>query len=138
MADIVDRETRSRMMSAIRGKDTKPELLVRRYLHRAGLRYRLHANELPGRPDLVLARFKTVIQVHGCFWHRHRGCRFAYTPSSNRAFWQAKFEENKSRDARNNRKLLGLGWRVLTIWECEAYKSRNLARLLRCIREEPQ
>jgi DNA mismatch endonuclease (patch repair protein) len=135
MADIVDQQTRSWMMSTIRGKNTKPELLVRRYLHHAGLRYRLHAKNLPGRPDLVLTRFKTVVQVHGCFWHRHRGCRFAYMPSSNVSFWRAKFEENTSRDLRNDRKLRGLGWKVLTIWECEAAKPRKLAMLLRCIRE---
>ena len=123
------------MMSGIRGKDTKPELLVRRYLHSAGLRYRLHSKNLPGRPDLVLTQFKTVIQVHGCFWHRHRGCRFAYTPSSNLAFWRAKFVENTARDKRNNRKLSGLGWRVLTIWECEASKPPKLAALLQRLRE---
>jgi DNA mismatch endonuclease (patch repair protein) len=134
MADIVDRATRSRMMSGIRGKDTKPELLVRRYLHRAGLRYRLHAKSLPGRPDLVLTKYMTVVQVHGCFWHRHRGCRYAYTPSSNLPFWRAKFEENTSRDKRNTRKLHGLGWRVLTIWECEASMPQKLAVLLRRIR----
>ncbi|MBK7349912.1 MAG: DNA mismatch endonuclease Vsr [Gemmatimonadetes bacterium] len=136
MTDIVDRATRSKMMSGIRGKDTKPGLLVRRYLHRAGLRYRLHAKALPGRPDLVLTRYRTVIQVHGCFWHRHRGCRYAYFPSSNVPFWRAKFFENTSRDRRNDRKLRALGWKVLTIWECEASKPQKLAGLLDRIREK--
>lgn len=124
------------MMSGIRGKDTKPELLVRHYLHRAGLRYRLHAKGLPGRPDLVLRKYRTVVQVHGCFWHRHPGCRYAYTPSSNLPFWRAKFFENTSRDRRNDRKLRALGWKVLTIWECEASKPQKLEGLLDRIREQ--
>jgi DNA mismatch endonuclease, patch repair protein len=134
MADIVDRETRSRMMSGIRGKNTLPELLVRSYLHRAGLRFRLHPRHLPGKPDLVLARHEAVVEVRGCFWHRHKGCRFATTPSSNRAFWERKFEENTSRDQMNSKQLLDMGWRVFTVWECEAREPRRLAVLVRRIR----
>lgn len=116
--DIVDRATRSRMMSGIRGKDTTPELVVRSYLHRAGLRFRLHS-KLPGKPDLVFPRHQTVIFVHGCFWHRHQGCRFATTPASNAKFWAKKFADNVRRDAHVQQLLAKLGWRVLVIWSCE-------------------
>jgi DNA mismatch endonuclease (patch repair protein) len=119
MADIVDRATRSRMMAGIRGRNTKPELVVRSALHRLGLRFRLHARDLPGRPDLVFPRFRAVVHVHGCFWHRHRNCRFAYVPRSNQAFWSNKFQENVQRDRRNDRELRKLGWRIFTLWECQ-------------------
>lgn len=118
MVDIVDSKTRSRMMSRIRGRDTIPELRLRKALHKLGYRYRLNAPELPGRPDLVFPKFRAVVLVHGCFWHRHRGCRFATTPSSNISFWQQKFDKNLSRDARVLRDLQALGWRVAIIWEC--------------------
>jgi DNA mismatch endonuclease (patch repair protein) len=118
MADIVDKATRSRMMSGIRGKHTGPELALRRALHRTGLRYRLHVRELPGRPDIVFPRFRAVILVQGCFWHRHAGCRFATNPASNRAFWQKKFAGNVRRDRKNLLLLLENGWRVAVIWEC--------------------
>ncbi len=133
MADVVDRQTRSRMMSGIRGRDTRPELVVRSHLHRSGLRFRLHRSDLPGRPDLVLPRWKTVIFVHGCFWHRHHGCRFTTTPSTNRAFWRRKFESNVERDRRTVARLRRAGWRVLTVWECQLSES-HLTRLLRRIR----
>lgn len=133
MADIVDRATRSRMMSGIRGRDTAPELIVRSHLHRAGLRFRLHQNDLPGRPDLVLSRWDTVVLVHGCFWHRHAGCRYATTPASNRQFWQAKFQANVERDIRNRAELRKLGWRVFTVWECRT-GTRALDSLVRKIR----
>lgn len=118
VADIVDKATRSRMMSGIRGKDTKPERELRRALHRRGLRYRLHARDLPGRPDIVLPRFRAVLLVHGCFWHRHERCSFATTPSSNVAFWMSKFSGTMDRDKRNVRSLLERGWRVGVVWEC--------------------
>lgn len=118
MPDIFSPETRSRMMSGIRGKDTKPELQVRRALHAAGLRYRLHVRDLPGKPDIVLPRHRAVVFVHGCFWHRHPGCRLAYTPKSNVDFWLAKLEGNAVRDAGHERTLAQAGWRVFTIWEC--------------------
>jgi len=107
-------------MAAIRGKDTKPEMLVRRYLHRAGFRYRLHAKDLPGKPDIVLPKYRAVIFVHGCFWHRHEGCKNAVMPKTNEAFWRKKLEGNVQRDRRNEEKLKKQGWRVLTVWECEA------------------
>lgn len=118
MVDVVDKITRSRMMSGIRGKDTKPERELRRALHRLGLRYRLHAIELPGRPDIVLPKYRAVILVHGCFWHRHRGCRFATRPASNAEFWKSKFAETVRRDRRNDKALRQLGWCTATVWEC--------------------
>lgn len=121
-------------MAGIRGRDTRPEILVRSWLHRRGLRFRLHKAGLPGRPDLVLARYKTVIFVHGCFWHRHPRCRFATTPSTNRAFWHRKFEQNVARDTRQRRELGSLGWRVLVIWGCQVRNKGLLANLERRIR----
>ena len=119
MADVVDSETRSRMMSNIRGANTKPELNLRRRLHAAGFRYGLHRKDLPGRPDLVMPRYDAVIFVHGCYWHRHPRCRLATTPSTRADFWTAKFMANQERDRRNIADLRGLGWRVAIVWECE-------------------
>lgn len=119
MTDIVDPATRSRMMAGIRNRDTAPERVVRQELYRLGIRYRLHHGKLPGRPDIVISRLRTVIFVHGCFWHRHPGCRMAYTPKSNVEFWLAKLEGNAARDARNQALLEEQGWRVIVIWECE-------------------
>ena len=118
MADIVDKATRSRMMAGIRGKDTKPELQWRRALHAMGLRFRLHAPSLPGRPDLVFPKYRAVVLVHGCFWHRHADCRFATNPATRPEFWQTKFEANIARDKRNVTALLDGGWRVAVVWEC--------------------
>lgn len=119
--DVVDKATRSRMMSGIRGKDTKPELRVRSHLHRTGLRYRLHA-KLPGKPDLVFPKHRTVVFVHGCFWHRHENCRYSTTPQSNADFWQTKFAANVKRDALVQEQLTALGWRVLVVWGCQTSK----------------
>ena len=118
MADVVDARTRSRMMSGIRGKDTRPELLVRRQLHRLGFRFRLHDPRLPGKPDLVLRKHSAVIFVHGCYWHRHEGCRYATTPATRREFWLSKFAANVQRDLRDQAALRTEGWRVFVIWEC--------------------
>ena len=118
MTDIVDTKTRSRMMAGIRGKDTRPEMLVRRFLHSRGFRYRLHDKKLPGSPDIVLAKYHLAIFVHGCFWHRHPGCRFATTPAQNRDSWIQKFNQNMARDKRQIQCLVDKGWRVLVIWEC--------------------
>jgi len=120
--DVVDRATRSRMMSGIRGKNTKPELAVRSFLHRAGLRFRLHA-KLPGRPDLVLRKHRTAVFVHGCFWHRHQGCVYATTPASNVEYWQARFADNVQRDVRVQQKLEDAGWRVEVVWSCKLSES---------------
>ena len=129
MTDIVDPRTRSAMMAAIRGKDTKPEVIVRSFLHRLGFRFRLHGRDLPGRPDIVLPKYRTVVEVRGCFWHRHEGCPFAYTPKSNREFWESKLNGNRERDRRNLRDLARLGWRVIEVWECELGENGVLERL---------
>lgn len=120
-------------MSRIRGRDTSPELIVRSWLHRAGLRFRLHTRDLPGSPDIVLPRWNTVVFVHGCFWHRHPGCPMAYTPKSRRRFWEAKFAENVERDRRTRLKLRRAGWRTFVVWECSLQPFR-LERLVRAIR----
>ena len=117
--DVVDSATRSRMMARIRSKDTKPEMTVRRYLHGQGFRYRLHVRDLPGSPDLVLPKYRVAILVHGCFWHRHAGCRFATTPASNVERWNVKFRANMDRDARKLESLEKAGWHVIVVWECE-------------------
>ena len=119
MPDIVDSATRSRMMSRIRGKDTQPEWRVRRCLHRAGLRYRLHVRGLPGTPDLVFPGARTAVFVHGCFWHQHPGCPLAARPDTNASFWREKLQANIDRDARVAKELRELGWQVESIWECE-------------------
>lgn len=106
------------MMSGIRGKNTKPELLVRSHLHRKGLRYRLHA-KLPGKPDLVFSKHRTVVFVHGCFWHRHQDCKYTTTPKNNAEFWQTKFASNIKRDALAQEELEAQGWRVLVVWGCQ-------------------
>jgi DNA mismatch endonuclease (patch repair protein) len=118
MADIVDKNTRSRMMSGIRARNTLPEMRLRRALHARGFRYRLHRRELPGTPDIVLARYNAVVLVHGCFWHRHVGCRYATNPSTRPEFWKQKFGKNVKRDVAQLEALLALGWRVATVWEC--------------------
>jgi len=124
---------RSKNMSAIRGKDTKPEMLVRRFLHSEGLRYRLHQKGLPGKPDLVFRRFQTVVFVHGCFWHRHKGCKNSIMPKNNRDFWKKKLESNVKRDYKNRTALTSAGWRVLVIWECEI-DEKALDKLSKAIR----
>lgn len=134
MVDIVDEATRSRMMRAIGPRNTAPELAVRRYLHAAGLRFRLHSASLPGRPDLVFPGRRAVLFVHGCFWHRHRGCKFATQPATNRAFWNRKFSENVERDKRKSRALRKAGWRVLVIWQCQVNSQSILRRLAARIR----
>lgn len=129
MTDTVSPQVRSRMMSAIRGRDTTPELAVRSYLHAAGLRFRANVRRLPGTPDLVFSKHRTVVFVHGCFWHRHVGCPFATTPADRREFWNAKFSANIARDWRNQSKLGDMGWKVVTIWECETRSVTKLDEL---------
>jgi len=128
--DTVSRERRSALMSRIRGRDTKPEMAVRRTAHRLGFRFRLHRRDLPGTPDLVFPGLRKVVFVHGCYWHRHEGCRFAYRPKSNAAFWNGKFAGNVTRDMRVRQELERLGWDVLTIWGCEIADKAALAEKL--------
>ena len=122
---------RSRNMSAVRGKNTKPEIIVRRLLHSLGYRYRLHRRDLPGRPDIVLPKFRTCIFVHGCFWHQHPNCKRATIPKTNRSFWLKKFHQNQARDAEAEKALCDQGWRVLVVWECEIKNKEALALWLR-------
>lgn len=117
------------MMAGIRGRDTRPELVVRRYLHAAGLRFRLHSKDLAGTPDLVLRRYRAVVFVHGCFWHRHEGCALASTPGTRPEFWAAKFAANVARDHRQAAALTASGWQVLRIWECEVESPEALDTL---------
>lgn len=117
--DVVSPEKRSRMMAGIKGKNTKPEMVVRKLVHSMGFRFRLHRKDLPGSPDIVLPRLKKAIFVHGCFWHRHQGCKFAYTPKSNTEFWLAKLDANMRRDTAALQALAALGWEILIVWECE-------------------
>lgn len=116
--DVVDSATRSRMMAGIQSKNTSPEMRVRRFLHRAGFRYRLHDPRLPGHPDVVLPKHRIVIFVHGCFWHRHPACRYATIPAQNREKWREKFEGNVLRDSKQVTALVEMGWAVIVIWEC--------------------
>ena len=130
MNDVVDSKRRSELMAGIRSRDTSPELAVRRIAHGMGLRFRLHRKNLPGRPDLVFPKHRLAVFVHGCFWHRHHGCRYAYTPKSRIAFWTAKFAANVARDARQEAALRACGWQVLVIWECETKHKTVVERRL--------
>ena len=123
MTDVVSSEVRSRMMSGIRGRNTKPELTIRKRLHKHGFRYRLHDGKLPGKPDVVLPRYRAVIMVHGCFWHGH-DCHLFKWPSTNEMFWREKITRNKFVDERAAKMLLENNWRILKIWEC-AMKGRQ-------------
>lgn len=119
MTDLMTPEQRSRCMAAIKGKDTKPEMIVRKYLFSRGLRYRVQVRKLPGSPDIVLPKYKTVIFVNGCFWHGHEGCRYFRLPKSNVEFWERKISHNKARDISNTAVLNIMGWRVIRVWECD-------------------
>ena len=129
MRDRLSKERRSWNMSRIRGKDTTPEKRVRSLLHRLGFRFRLHGKKLPGKPDIVLAKHQIVIFVHGCFWHRHRGCKNCTTPTNRREWWLAKLNGNAARDKLHQAALKKLGWRVIVVWECETERD-TCARLL--------
>ena len=137
MVDLLAKEKRSWNMSRIKGKDTKPELILRTLLHKKGFRFRLHDKNLPGRPDIVLPRYRTLIFVNGCFWHRHSGCKYAYTPKSRQEFWQEKFTNTVIRDKKKTKNLQDMGWRVLTAWECELEKDPGnvIERIIKDIRE---
>lgn len=128
--DRVSKEKRRWTMSRVKGQDTKPEKVVRSILHRLGFRFRLHVANLPGKPDIVLPKYRTVIFVHGCFWHRHTGCKRATTPASNTEYWKKKFLKNIERDFKNKVSLESLGWKVLIVWECELQDMPKLIRHL--------
>jgi DNA mismatch endonuclease (patch repair protein) len=129
--DRISKERRSWNMSRIKSENTAPERSVRSALHRLGFRFRLHQKSLPGKPDIVLPRLKTVILVHGCFWHRHPSCVFAYVPKTRQAFWQRKFDENVARDQRVRGELRKSGQRVVVIWECQTTNSARLAAIIK-------
>ena len=125
MVDKFSKETRSYVMSRIRGKDTKPEVLVRKYLFSRGLRFRKNDKRYPGRPDIVLPKYNTIVFVHGCFWHLHEGCKYAVMPKSNVEYWENKLYRNKERDKRNQEKLEEMGWNVIIVWECQLKKDKR-------------
>ncbi len=128
--DSLTKEKRSWNMSRIKGKNTQPELIVRSYLHKHGYRFRLHRKDLPGKPDIVLPKYRTIILVHGCFWHRHPECKYAYMPKSRIEFWREKFEGNIKRDEIRVKQLQELGWEVIIIWECETRNQSDIERAL--------
>jgi DNA mismatch endonuclease, patch repair protein len=129
MADVHNKTTRSYNMRQIKGKNTKPEIIVRQFLFSNGLRYRLHDKKLPGKPDMVLAKYRTVIFINGCFWHSHEGCKDFVIPKTNTDWWSIKLNRNKELDIRNSNRLLTLAWNVITIFECEL-KKRDLGNTL--------
>lgn len=131
MVDRISRDHRSWNMSRIRSTDTKPEISVRSLLHRLDFRFQLHVRKLPGRPDIVLSKYRTVVFVHGCFWHRHEGCKYAYTPKTRRAFWLKKFRNNIRRHIQVSAELEELGWQVVVVWECEVGDLRKLSKRLK-------
>lgn len=135
MSDIFSSQKRSDIMSKISGKNTKPEILVRKFLFSKGFRYRINVKTLPGKPDIVLPKYKTIIFVNGCFWHGHN-CKKGKLPSSNTDFWKEKISNNKSRDAKNSDLLVKLGWKVIIIWQCEISKIDNRTKILNKLLED--
>lgn len=139
MTDVLSKEQRKRCMSHVRGKDTKPEVMVRQFLFAQGFRYRLYRKDLPGKPDIVLPKYKTVIFINGCFWHGHSGCKYATIPEANHEFWLAKISGNIERDKSNHAKLFELGWKVIEIWQCELkpkFREQTLNNLLTELRND--
>ena len=128
MPDKISVEQRSRIMSKIRSRNTKPEIIVRKYLHSLGYRFRLHDKSLPEKPDIVMKKHKTAIQVRGCFWHQH-GCKFSNVPKSNKSYWTPKLKKNKERDRQNDRRIKKLGWKLIVIWECKINKKLNKIKI---------
>ena len=136
MADVFSPAKRSEVMQKITSKDTGPEMRIRRALHKLGFRYKLHDKSLPGKPDIVLPKYKTAIQVRGCFWHQHADCEAGRLPKSNLEYWRPKLERNVSRDAQKDEALKAMGWRVIVIWECEIKTTTDLQNITAQIREE--
>ncbi|MGA2646650.1 MAG: very short patch repair endonuclease [Candidatus Sulfotelmatobacter sp.] len=132
--DFLSPETRSRVMSRVRSENTSPELEVRRFLHRAGFRFRLHRRDLPGKPDIVFPTLKKAIFIHGCFWHQHRYCRSGHMPKSRLEYWEPKLKANCARDETARRELRKLGWKSITIWECRIERDVYVARLLKFLK----
>lgn len=135
--DIWSKEKRSNVMAKIRSKNTKPELTLRSNLHKLGYRFRIHRKDLPGNPDIVLPKYKTVIFVHGCFWHFHKNCKEGRIPNTNSELWEKKFERNITKDKTNQNECRNLGWKVIVIWECEIEKNldQTLNKILSLISE---
>jgi DNA mismatch endonuclease (patch repair protein) len=131
VADVFSAQKRSQIMSRIRGYDTKPELIVRSIVHRMGYRFRLHLEDLPGNPDIVLPRHNKVIFIHGCFWHGHRGCQRSKRPATNVVFWQEKLDKNIQRDKRQQKELRKLGWKYLVIWQCEMNRPNRIRKKIK-------
>ena len=131
MTDKLTVEKRSWNMSRIPSENTKPEIIVRSVLHKLGFRFRKNVRTLAGKPDVVLPKYKTIIMVHGCFWHQHKGCKLAHTPKSNKKYWKEKLTRNVERDKRNQASLSGDGWNVVTVWECQVSDIESLAVTLR-------
>ena len=139
MTDVLSKEQRKRCMSHVRGKDTKPEVMVRQFLFAQGFRYRLYRKDLPGKPDIVLPKYRTVIFINGCFWHGHTGCKYATIPEANHDFWLAKISGTIERDKSNHAKLFELGWKVIEIWQCELkpkFREQTLYNLLTELRND--
>lgn len=136
MADHISPERRSWLMSRVKGKNTTPEIRVRRLAHATGLRFRLHRRDLPGKPDIIFPRYKVALFVHGCFWHRHPGCKKASSPKTRQEFWTQKFEKNIARDQRNVRDLENAGWSTLVVWECETKSEDRLRELFKEIKDQ--
>ena len=132
MADVFDKQKRSQIMAQVRAKDTKPEMVVRRALHSAGFRFRLHCRQLPGTPDIVMRKYRTIVQVRGCFWHGH-SCDAGRLPSSNRGYWEKKILRNIERDRRNDRLLRSMGWHVFVVWECRLSNQSKRETALRAL-----
>jgi DNA mismatch endonuclease (patch repair protein) len=131
MADVHTPQVRSYNMSMIKGKNTKPEIIVRKFLHAKGFRYRLHKKDLPGKPDIVLPKYKTVIFIHGCFWHGHKNCKYFVVPKTRTEWWLNKIEGNRLNDKRNSTKLRKAGWKIITLWECQLKPKKVLKTLLK-------
>ena len=134
MTDTISSDHRSWNMSQIKGKNTKPEIIVRSFLHKKGFRFRLHVKDLPGKPDIVLKKYMTAIFVDGCYWHRHQGCKLAYNPKSRKDFWQSKFEANIRRDRDVNRMYKSIPWTLIRIWQCEV-NNKNLTELAKKLKK---
>ena len=133
MADTIDKKKRSWNMGQIKGSNTKPEKIVRSYLHKSGLRFRLHDKSLPGKPDIILKKHNAVVFVDGCFWHRHKGCKYSYEPKTRRKFWKTKFDNNVKRDRDVNKAYQNIPWNIIRIWECELNEKR-LEKLVKRIK----